>query len=236
MPGIVKIGRTGNSPEKRAAELSASTGVPTPFCVEWFAFVSNSEETEASIHNELSSHRVNNGREFFKIEINNAKTACEGLCGGHDNVHYSKAPYDRKRYIEEKQREKIEESRKINLQEKINNKKELEQKIKYASNRLEALNKEFDDSLSSGPGCLFQIVCAVAFLVVFWMDEIFPSVKANRDIQLWSFFIVPAVIYFIYKNMYNTTTPDEHVAKIEEAKRYHDKLQYELQNLNKSIR
>jgi hypothetical protein len=34
MPGIVKVGRTFREPRARAAELSASTGVPTPFKIE----------------------------------------------------------------------------------------------------------------------------------------------------------------------------------------------------------
>ncbi len=34
MRGLVKIGKTEREPEERAKELSASTGVPTPFMVE----------------------------------------------------------------------------------------------------------------------------------------------------------------------------------------------------------
>lgn len=33
MPGVYKIGMTTSTPEKRAKDISSSTGVPTPFIV-----------------------------------------------------------------------------------------------------------------------------------------------------------------------------------------------------------
>src|SRR5688572_6679317 len=41
LPGLVKIGKTNRDPEQRAAELSAATGVPTPFVLVYDAFFQN---------------------------------------------------------------------------------------------------------------------------------------------------------------------------------------------------
>lgn len=72
MSGVVKIGKTTQSPFVRAKELS-TTGVPQPFEVEWFQFVNNHDVLEREVHRFLSEYRVNNNREFFKIEIEACK-------------------------------------------------------------------------------------------------------------------------------------------------------------------
>lgn len=69
MPGLYKIGRSGD-PARRAAELSAVTGVPTPFeivaSVKCFP-AEHSEKVEAIAHLMLSSYHVNVRREFFEL-------------------------------------------------------------------------------------------------------------------------------------------------------------------------
>jgi hypothetical protein len=80
MPGIYKVGMTTNSPSARAKELSSSTGVPIPFNVEASFHCDNPAEAEASIHLALKEERVNESREFFKIEISELKNVCREFC------------------------------------------------------------------------------------------------------------------------------------------------------------
>ncbi|CAI1819624.1 T5orf172 domain [Serratia quinivorans] len=77
MPGVYKIGMTSSTPEKRAKEISSSTGVPTPFIVisEYRSF--SPYEHEKDIHNMLARYRVSQGREFFKIDLQTIEDACE---------------------------------------------------------------------------------------------------------------------------------------------------------------
>ena len=64
MPGIVKVGFTLKVPTERAAELS-TTGVPTPFEVEYYCLVQDPAGLEAKVHAALSASRHSTDREFF---------------------------------------------------------------------------------------------------------------------------------------------------------------------------
>jgi hypothetical protein len=64
MPGIYKIGSSGNPP-KRAFELSASTGVPTPFYIVGTFHHRAAQNFERDVHKELDAHRLSDRREFF---------------------------------------------------------------------------------------------------------------------------------------------------------------------------
>lgn len=68
MPNIVKIGYTELCSEDRANELSKATGVPLPFTVEESFLVENPKRLEKLIHLHLKKYRLNNKREFFKID------------------------------------------------------------------------------------------------------------------------------------------------------------------------
>ena len=82
LKGLLKIGRTSRSPESRAAELSASTGVPTPFIVAYDERVQNSMLAESLIHVELSNigHRLSDSREFFTIPLKDAIAVIRRVC------------------------------------------------------------------------------------------------------------------------------------------------------------
>jgi hypothetical protein len=69
MPGILKIGSTERTVKERVAELSATTGVPTPFRVEHYILTEDPKGLEQSLHEELSEFRVNGNREFFKVSV-----------------------------------------------------------------------------------------------------------------------------------------------------------------------
>lgn len=80
MPGLLKVGMTTTSPEARAKELSAGTGVPASFVVEASYFSEDPRGDESKIHKALSEYRVNNGREFFQCSIAQAHEACRSYC------------------------------------------------------------------------------------------------------------------------------------------------------------
>ena len=67
MPELVKIGMTERTPEERAKELS-TTGVPTPFVIEFAKKVKNPAQKEATLHALLEKYaeRMNARREFFR--------------------------------------------------------------------------------------------------------------------------------------------------------------------------
>jgi hypothetical protein len=67
MPGLLKIGRSKNHPEQRMQEL-AGTGVPTPFQLAYLAMVEDHEASELQLHQLFSESRVNQNREFFKLD------------------------------------------------------------------------------------------------------------------------------------------------------------------------
>ena len=71
MPGLVKVGMTTRAPEERAAELSASTGVPTPFTVAFDIAVSDALEAEKDVHDQLTTlgYRLTDDREFFNAPL-----------------------------------------------------------------------------------------------------------------------------------------------------------------------
>lgn len=85
MPGILKIGKSIHGGKKRASELY-STGVATPFCLEFEMLVDNVTEYERLVHESLSRFRVNDSREFFNVELWEAKIEIiELLADQHDH-------------------------------------------------------------------------------------------------------------------------------------------------------
>lgn len=69
---LLKIGKTSRLPEERAAELSSSTGIPTRFYVAYQERVDDCDTAESFIHKRLEPYRVNSGREFFELPLQDA--------------------------------------------------------------------------------------------------------------------------------------------------------------------
>ena len=69
LPDIVKIGKTTRDPNERAKELSAASGVPTPFILVYYKPFKDCHLAELVIHKyfEDKGARVNGNREFFKV-------------------------------------------------------------------------------------------------------------------------------------------------------------------------
>lgn len=78
MPGLVKIGFSLKDPQLRASELF-QTGTPTPFVVQYSAYVKNAQSVEFATHKHLNSYRINRNREFFRCEVWDAVKAIESL-------------------------------------------------------------------------------------------------------------------------------------------------------------
>jgi cold shock CspA family protein len=79
MQGMVKIGRTQRDPDERARELSAATGVPTPFILVFQAYFADCIRAEQYVHTllESKSYRVTSNREFFVVPVPEAVRAIQ---------------------------------------------------------------------------------------------------------------------------------------------------------------
>lgn len=75
--GLVKIGKTTQDPKDRAKELSAATGVPTPFIVVFDAYFDDCSKAEEYVQARLEqkNYRVSSNREFFTAPVNEAVNA-----------------------------------------------------------------------------------------------------------------------------------------------------------------
>jgi hypothetical protein len=78
---LVKIGKTSRSPQDRANELSASTGVPVPFIVVWEELVGDIDACERLVHLALENLgvRPSSSREFFQITPTQAVKLIQSL-------------------------------------------------------------------------------------------------------------------------------------------------------------
>jgi predicted RNA-binding Zn-ribbon protein involved in translation (DUF1610 family) len=65
--GLVKIGYTKRTVEKRMKELSSSTGVPGRYRAKYKFKAVRPKQLERKVHRRLSSQRVERGEEFFKV-------------------------------------------------------------------------------------------------------------------------------------------------------------------------
>ncbi|MGE5650931.1 MAG: GIY-YIG nuclease family protein [Bacillota bacterium] len=68
MPEIYKIGRTDRHPKTRMEELSRVTACPTPFELLAFIGCEDPQWVESEIHKALDDFRVNQAREFFRVD------------------------------------------------------------------------------------------------------------------------------------------------------------------------
>ena len=66
MPGLLKIGFTNRDVQERVGELTAATGVPKPFEIEYYCLTCDVEQIESTCHRHFASKRVP-GKEFFSL-------------------------------------------------------------------------------------------------------------------------------------------------------------------------
>jgi len=79
IPKLVKIGKTARDPQIRAKEISASTGVPTPFVVAWAKKVPDMDKAESALHTSLAEYRLTRRREFFRCSSSDAAARAKSL-------------------------------------------------------------------------------------------------------------------------------------------------------------
>jgi len=74
MPGIVKIGRSKHGGVNRAKQLysSGKSGIPMQFKLEFEIYCDDCYALEHHVHEEISHLRINQDREFFKIDADDA--------------------------------------------------------------------------------------------------------------------------------------------------------------------
>ena len=73
IPGMYKIGYTSKTVETRALQISRGSGVPTPFNIEYRYKCYKGERIEREVHKFFKKQRVNNDREFFSVNLEEAK-------------------------------------------------------------------------------------------------------------------------------------------------------------------
>lgn len=78
MPGIVKIGKTTRSVERRAEELY-QTGVPAPFVEAYSAMAPDCLAIEMALHAHFDERRVNASREFFRVSVAEVRQQIEEM-------------------------------------------------------------------------------------------------------------------------------------------------------------
>jgi hypothetical protein len=89
VPNMVKIGMTTNTPDQRARQISAATGVATPWIPVYSYKCYRSDLLEAELHDHFQYCRVNTSREMFAIDSHTAQKVIEEL-----GYKYSSALWD----------------------------------------------------------------------------------------------------------------------------------------------
>lgn len=67
--GLYKIGATIHDPLERARQLSANSSSPSPFFVAYKRYLASPFQVEAALHRIFDSCRVNDSREFFRLDL-----------------------------------------------------------------------------------------------------------------------------------------------------------------------
>ena len=100
MPGLIKIGKTAGPVEKRVNELSSSTGVPMAFVIERAFIVKDMDFVERWMHRLYKKYRVNDRREFFRMDTKNVLEILAGQTKGIDQTQPEYTPEPRLEIVE----------------------------------------------------------------------------------------------------------------------------------------
>jgi hypothetical protein len=79
VPNMVKIGMTTKTPDERAREISAATGVPTPWIPIYSLSCYRSDLLEEEVHQHFYAYRVAGNREMFSIDSVTAQKIIDEL-------------------------------------------------------------------------------------------------------------------------------------------------------------
>jgi hypothetical protein len=86
---MVKIGMTTSTPDQRARQISAATGVATPWIPVYSFACYRSDLLEEEVHQHFNYCRINTHREMFEIDSHTAQHVIEEL-----GYKYSTAMWD----------------------------------------------------------------------------------------------------------------------------------------------
>jgi hypothetical protein len=92
VPNMVKIGMTKLTPDERARQISAATGVATPWIPVYSFQCYRSDLLETEVHYHLREYRVTKNREMFEVDSYTAQKVIEDL-----GYKYSTALWDHSR-------------------------------------------------------------------------------------------------------------------------------------------
>jgi len=92
VPNMVKIGMTKLTPDERARQISAATGVATPWIPVYSFQCYRSDLLETEVHYHLREYRVTKNREMFEVDSYTAQKVIEEL-----GYKYSTALWDHSR-------------------------------------------------------------------------------------------------------------------------------------------
>lgn len=185
MPGLMKVGLTTRSPEKRAVELSG-TGSAYPATVEYSVRVPDAAAVERDAHRRLADCRVNRDREWFQCTRERAVNAVKASTG--------------KVAKEEKDREVDERNRKLAAEKVAKDaalRRKQEDEARAAAAAREAAVKEINARYYSQ----FESLEKVPHFAVFWVIggvilAVLFSVFSSRDLTFGGF-VVFLLIGFI---------------------------------------
>lgn len=93
MPGLLKLGKTTTHPHERMSKLR-STGVPTPFVLEFSCAVKDCSSAERLAHLALEANRISPDREFFKISVKAALKKILPVIGSYRILYPGKGDMD----------------------------------------------------------------------------------------------------------------------------------------------
>lgn len=81
LANTLKVGKTNRDVSLRAAELSKSTSMPTPFSIDAYFTSKSTDADERRVHEALSKYRINSNREFFQLSLKEAVEIISTICG-----------------------------------------------------------------------------------------------------------------------------------------------------------
>jgi hypothetical protein len=79
VPNMVKIGMTTKTPDERARDISAATGVPTPWIPIYSFSCYRSDLLEEEVHQYFQTQRVSGNREMFAVDSITAQNVIDEL-------------------------------------------------------------------------------------------------------------------------------------------------------------
>jgi hypothetical protein len=162
--GLLKIGMSSSDPTEFRSHDLYTTGVPSPFKVEYFAFVNDHERIEKIIHKRLEHKRPNYQREFFSCTVAEAII----LIRESASIHYEKVLYKSPEEVEnERKRQEWLKKKNQEILERQAAERERETQRKRAEEERIKLQKkdEFIGEIKSGVVRTTKVVIGIAGLI-----------------------------------------------------------------------